>query len=273
MDAMPTELVPRPDSFLIPLVDVDVPAPLRPKMLELSPDSPTDPLFQQGRLSPIPPSAHSSQDSIDSLPSIHIERHESPELRPEPQTPRSDILKPQIPNKGVCRGCSLIILAGEKSVSSADGRLTGRYHKKCFACQACKSSFPTAEFYVHNDHPYCAHHYHELEDSLCATCGKGIEGLYMETTNVAGRGKEKHHPECLKCETCKIRLDHDYFELSGKVYCERDAFRLAMLPKSHDNAPSRPSPLIREYISSMDPNLVKGRNFPERRLTTLMNMI
>jgi len=185
-----------------------------------------------------------------------------------------DMIQTSVPNKGTCRGCSQLILAGQKSVSSADGQLSGRYHKECFVCQACKTSFPTAEFYVHNDHPYCAHHYHELENSLCATCGKGIEGLYMETANVAGRGKEKHHPECLKCTTCTIRLDHDYFELSGKVYCERDAFRLATLPKSHGNAPSRPSPLVREYISSGDPGLLlKGKNFPERRTTRLMNMI
>jgi hypothetical protein len=140
-------------------------------------------------------------------------------------------------------------------------------------CQACKTAFPTAEFYVHNDHPYCGQHYHELENSLCATCGRGIEGLYMETANVAGRGKEKHHPECLKCTTCRIRLDHDYFELSGKVYCERDAFRIASGPKSPHNAPSRPSPLVREYISSGNPGLVEGKNFPERRTNKLMTMI
>src|SRR6201999_3878201 len=105
-------------------------------------------------------------------PSIHVELDASPELAQEPQSSLINIIKPLAPNKGVCRGCSQLILAGQKSVSSADGRLTGRYHKKCFVCQACKTSFPTAEFYVHNDHPYCAHHYHELENSLCATCGK-----------------------------------------------------------------------------------------------------
>lgn len=175
------------------------------------------------------------------------------------------------PNKGICRGCNELIQATQKSVSSADGRLSGRYHKECFVCWTCKSAFATAEFYVYSDHPYCAHHYHELEDSLCATCGRGIEGLYMETHNVAGRGREKHHPDCLKCTTCRVRLDHDYFELSGKVYCERDAFRLATVPKPHENAPTRRSPLIREYISSGDPGLIKGRNFPERRITRLMN--
>ncbi|EXJ75943.1 uncharacterized protein A1O5_00451 [Cladophialophora psammophila CBS 110553] len=250
--------------------EIDVPAPLRPKIPEISPDSPTDPFLQQGRLSPIPDPPNLASDLTDSLFSISVGLRTSPKSTHGPQASLSSSTKPSVPNKGVCRGCSQLILTGQKSVSSADGRLTGRYHKECFVCQACKIAFPTAEFYVHNDHPYCAYHYHELENSLCATCGKGIEGLYMETANVAGRGKEKHHPECLKCTTCRVRLDHDYFELSGKVYCERDAFRLATLPKSHENAPSRPSPLIREYISSGDPGLVKGRNFPERRTTRLM---
>ncbi|KIW17778.1 hypothetical protein PV08_04973 [Exophiala spinifera] len=228
--------------------DVDVPAPLRPRVPPVPADAAAEPAPQQGDLSP-------------------------PENPVKPVTPSTPKAKSKVPNKGICRGCSKVILATQKSVSSADGLLSGRYHKECFVCHTCKASFPTAEFYVHDDHPYCAYHYHELENSLCATCGKGIEGLYMETANVAGRGKEKHHPECLKCTTCHVRLDHDYFELSGRVYCERDAFRLASLPKSRDNMPSRPSPLIREYISSgQDPGMVKGRNFPERRVTRLMNM-
>ena len=261
---------------------VDVPAPLRPRIPEISSELPAEPLFQQGHSPPT-----SEKGSLDQQPnnSVMPTSHgpgSNPTLAEAPAETTAVVqsevrinrkVKPVAPNKGICRGCSKVILVSQKSVSSADGLLTGRYHKECFVCHTCKTAFPTAEFYVHSDHPYCAHHYHELENSLCATCGKGIEGLYMETANVAGRGKEKHHPECLKCTTCHVRLDHDYFELSGKVYCERDAFRLASLPKSRDNAPSRPSPLIREYISSgQDPGMVKGRNFPERRVTRLMNM-
>lgn len=262
-------------STLLRPSDVDMPAPLRPKApestLNIPPDSPTDPLFQQGRLSPIPDLPHQASDSCSSPPATHIDVPMNTQQTPEQDASLRNRNKVTIPNKGICRGCSQMILATQKSVSSADGRLTGRYHKECFVCQTCKAAFPTAEFYVHNDFPYCGQHYHELEDSLCASCGKGIEGLYMETANVSGRGKEKHHPECLRCSTCKIRLDHDYFELSGKVYCERDAFRLATLTKPHGNAPSRPSPLVREYISSGDPGLLSGRNFPERRTTRLMS--
>lgn len=273
-------------SNLLKPTEADFPAPLRPRVPAvpapgLAPESASGPSLEvepvrRGRSSFIEDTESVRNDMPSSSITPTSDKHEVPSSTVAESEPRSasrskSKSRGTAPNKGICRGCSNIIQATQKSVSSADGRLTGRYHKECFVCWTCKSPFPTAEFYVHSDHPYCAHHYHELENSLCATCGRGIEGLYMETHNVAGRGREKHHPECLKCTTCKVRLDHDYFELSGKVYCERDAFRLATMPKPHDNAPTRPSPLIREYISSGDPGLIKGRNFPERRITRLMN--
>lgn len=175
--------------------------------------------------------------------------------------------------KGVCRGCMNNILSGQKSVSSKDGRLTGRYHKECFTCKTCASPFATADFYVHDDQPYCSQHYHEVNGTLCTSCNKGIEGQYMETTSLTGQAGRKFHLECLRCTTCRTQLSEDYFELGGKVYCEKDAFRMASGSKSqYDNAPSRPSPLNREYISSGEPNqsLLSSGKFPERRLTRLM---
>ena len=85
-----------------------------------------------------------------------------------------------------------------KSVSSADGRLTGRYHKPCFVCKTCKEPFQTTDFYVMNNHPYCGRHYHQLNGSLCKTCDQGIEGQYLETEL-----KQKFHPHCF---TCHVRL-------------------------------------------------------------------
>ncbi|KAF7874335.1 hypothetical protein EAF04_003007 [Stromatinia cepivora] len=123
-------------------------------------------------------------------------------------------------SKGNCKACTLPIKG--KSVSSADGRLTGRYHKPCFVCTTCRAPFLTSEFYVHNDAPYCEHHYHQLNNSLCHGCDRGIEGQYLESEK-----KEKFHPTCLNCADCKMNLRHDYFEMDGKIYCERDAFRRA----------------------------------------------
>jgi len=110
--------------------------------------------------------------------------------RPDVPTPAR---RPTTANKGQCRGCGELIQG--KSVSSADGRLTGRYHKQCFVCKTCKEPFQTADFYVLNNNPYCARHYHTLNDSLCKTCDRGIEGQYLET-----EVKQKFHPHCFTCQ-------------------------------------------------------------------------
>ncbi|RMZ87396.1 hypothetical protein DV736_g5377, partial [Chaetothyriales sp. CBS 134916] len=275
--------VPAAEEMEQKLGDLLHPEPAQPavEMLLLQPtspgptcDSPTDPLFINGRLTPIPSEMPKEIEAATVAPTVASEvvaKQHRPR-RPARKDSLAQSKKPAAGSKGICRGCSRPILAGEKSVVSADGRLTGRYHKECLVCSTCKSAFSTAEFYVHADRPYCGHHYHELEDSLCATCGKGIEGLYMETANVAGRGREKHHAKCLKCARCRVQLTEDYFELSGKVYCERDAFRMASAAWTQDNrAPSRSSPLVREYISSGEPKAMqKGTNFPERMITKVM---
>ncbi|KAH0260683.1 hypothetical protein KCU91_g14480, partial [Aureobasidium melanogenum] len=125
--------------------------------------------------------------------------------------------RPGTSSKHICRGCSEPIQG--KSVKAADGRLTGRYHKHCFVCKTCKSAFATADFYVIDNNPYCEHHYHELNNSLCAHCDRGIEGPYLETQQA-----QKFHPSCFTCIDCHKPLSDDYFEIAGKVYCEQHAF-------------------------------------------------
>jgi uncharacterized CHY-type Zn-finger protein len=136
-------------------------------------------------------------------------------------------------------------------VSSADGRLTGRYHKECFVCRTCSEPFATADFYVIKNHPYCSQHYHALKGSLCKTCDRGIEGQFLETES-----KKKFHPTCFTCQTCRRVLQHDYFELNGKAYCERDAMRAARQQPSN--------------FSLGLPGGPPGRIHPERRTTRLM---
>ncbi|KAG2162244.1 hypothetical protein VTO58DRAFT_106278 [Aureobasidium pullulans] len=125
--------------------------------------------------------------------------------------------RPGTSSKHICRGCSEPIQG--KSVKAADGRLTGRYHKHCFVCKTCRSPFATADFYVIDNNPYCEHHYHELNNSLCAHCDRGIEGPYLETQQT-----QKFHPSCFTCIDCQKPLSDDYFEIAGKVYCEQHAF-------------------------------------------------
>ncbi|KAI9742227.1 MAG: hypothetical protein M1818_004127 [Claussenomyces sp. TS43310] len=184
-----------------PLIREQFAKPLSPNPdALLAPESPMDPSIQGGRLSPIPPRS-------EKRPGLN--RSATLPTAPRPTT-----------SKGNCRGCEEPIKG--KSVSSADGRLTGRYHKQCFVCKTCKEPFATTTFYVIDDAPYCERHYHQLNNSICQTCDRGIEGQYLETER-----KSKHHPHCLTCGDCRKILRDGYFEMNGRVYCERDAFRRA----------------------------------------------
>ncbi|TRX97182.1 hypothetical protein FHL15_001976 [Xylaria flabelliformis] len=120
--------------------------------------------------------------------------------------------------RGNCKACQEPITG--KSISSADGRLTGRYHKACFVCATCKEPFSSATFYVHEDRPYCEQHYHKLNGSLCRSCNKGIEGQYLED-----EVPQKYHPGCFRCGDCGVVLRDGYFDVNGRSYCERDAWR------------------------------------------------
>ncbi|OJD16349.1 hypothetical protein AJ78_03483 [Emergomyces pasteurianus Ep9510] len=198
---------PRQPQNLLPMQDID---------------SPTDPSFQNGNLS----SVMQKIDLAQPLPALPTEpalgkRTVSPPARTATRTP--------VGRKNRCRGCHQIIVG--KSVSSADGRLTGRWHKACFVCHTCSSPFQTADFYVLDNLPYCAQHYHELNGSLCGSCNMGIEGQYLETEeeneNFAGGTRKKYHPGCFRCHTCHMVLRGDYFEWDGVAYCERDGRRAA----------------------------------------------
>lgn len=144
----------------------------------------------------------------------------NPQLGPYGQNmmqppPRS---KSAPPSKGPCKSCGDLIQG--KSISSADGRLTGRYHKACFVCTTCREPFSSAEFYVLDDKPFCELHYHKLNGSLCGSCGRGIEGQYLEDEEMV-----KYHVGCFRCGDCGMSLSNGYFEVNGKSYCERDAWR------------------------------------------------
>ncbi|KAM0720122.1 hypothetical protein Q7P37_004258 [Cladosporium fusiforme] len=170
--------------------------------------------------------------SPSSVPASLPPKNRAPPPAFPPPAPHSHpeapaIRRPTTPGiRPVCRGCNLTIEG--KSVKAADGRLTGRWHKQCFTCRTCSQPFATADFYVIDNQPYCEHHYHEANGSLCAGCHSGIEGQYLETTTSAGNSggpptDKKFHPRCFTCVDCKIVLAEDYFEIRGRVYCERHA--------------------------------------------------
>ncbi|KAM3529821.1 hypothetical protein NHJ13051_001630 [Beauveria bassiana] len=144
------------------------------------------------------------------------------------------------PSRGDCKACRMPITG--KSISSADGRLTGKYHKACFVCTTCTRPFSSAEFYVHRDRPYCEIHYHKLNGSLCGACDRGIEGQYAED-----EARVKYHVGCFRCLDCGKSLSDGYFEVDGKSYCERDAWRRV---ESETPPALALTPSAAEYVSS-----------------------
>ncbi|KAJ5855370.1 Zinc finger LIM-type [Penicillium soppii] len=220
-----------------------------------SPDSPTDPSINKGGLSliadrqeaipiPSPTPSHPKQSTSPQPP----QQYRAPQrsfTAPIPQTTHT----PQVPtrsgtrSKGTCRGCNETITG--KSISSSDGRLTGRYHRGCFVCFECHSPFQTVDFYVLNNRPFCAQHYHERNGSLCTVCNTGIEGHYLETVerNPGRSDRRRFHTECLQCRTCHVLLKGDYFEWNGEVFCERDA-RRAAAASYHPPPPGRRRPTL-----------------------------
>ncbi|KAF2681660.1 hypothetical protein K458DRAFT_77279 [Lentithecium fluviatile CBS 122367] len=183
----------------------------RPQIPSKAPELPLDPAIQLGLPFDEPNERKSLRDpALNFAPSPP--RSPSPQRRMPPPARR-----PTTANKGKCRGCAEPIVG--KSVKDSSGRLTGRYHKECFVCRTCSSPFPTAEFYVFENHPYCEHHYHKLNDSICRSCNRGIEGQYLETDQ-----RLKFHPRCFTCSSCRIVLRDDYYQIGGRNFCERHAF-------------------------------------------------
>ncbi|KAI0164401.1 hypothetical protein GGR52DRAFT_121295 [Hypoxylon sp. FL1284] len=169
-----------------------------------------------------PSAPEPSPSRIDPAVQGGLSNIRSPPPPPTPTTREGPSQHTRQPSRsrGSCRACRQPITG--KSISSADGRLTGRYHKGCFACTTCKEPFPSATFYVLGDRPYCELHYHKLNGSLCGSCGRGIEGQYLEDEAAPRR---KHHPGCFRCPDCGVVLRDGYFDVEGRAYCERDAWR------------------------------------------------
>ncbi|EOA87183.1 uncharacterized protein SETTUDRAFT_135788 [Exserohilum turcica Et28A] len=183
------------------------------------PESPMDPAIQMGARTPMSARGPMSRNATQASRS-------PPRNMAEPEPQQLDGRQPKAASKGNCRGCSEPIIG--KSVKDSSGRLTGRYHKHCFVCRECAVPFPTAEFYVFENAPYCEQHYHKLNGSLCNACRRGIEGQYLETDM-----RQKFHPRCFACSTCRLILRDGYFEVAGRRYCERHAQAAAAPPRNH----------------------------------------
>ncbi|KAG6030463.1 hypothetical protein E4U40_007859 [Claviceps sp. LM458 group G5] len=203
---------------------------------------------------------HARTDSRSPRPQYTGERHDNRGISP-------------LPSRGDCKACGIAITG--KSISSADGRLTGKYHKACFVCSTCRAPFSSSVFYVLGDKPYCEQDYHKLNNSLCGSCKRGIEGQFAE--DEAG---VKYHLRCFRCLDCGVSLVDGYFEVAGYAYCERDAWRRVSGPgpgqpprgrtMPHGGHPSRPmlphSGPGGKQLPSLPPPNANPRDRGDRRL-------
>ncbi|CAO3640910.1 unnamed protein product [Cunninghamella echinulata] len=128
---------------------------------------------------------------------------------------RKDFNRLYLPN---CQGCKKPI--EKETVSSSDGKLKGKWHKHCFHCYQCKQPFLNNTFYVFQNQPYCQHHYHQLNKSLCHHCQLPIEGRCAQTTTLDGLVHAKYHPSCFTCHTCHEQITNIYFtDKDHAIYC------------------------------------------------------
>ncbi|ORX45102.1 hypothetical protein DM01DRAFT_1175683 [Hesseltinella vesiculosa] len=112
-----------------------------------------------------------------------------------------------------CRGCGKAV--EKESVSSSDGKLDGKFHKKCFRCHACQQPFADHTFYVYKNQPYCKHDYHQLNHSLCSKCKAPVEGRCAKTSD-----GQKFHPQCFQCHDChQLIQDVYYTDNRNRIFC------------------------------------------------------
>ena len=211
-----------PPSFSRPLYARPADPVPQPEGWMQAPESPMDPAIKSGRFSPTPiPTDRFHQSQMPPIQSTPHTVEDSNQVSGGPISPRNTATQPIIPfpidqplpsfpkrrttaaSKGSCRGCNEPIKG--KSVSSADGRLTGHYHKRCFVCKTCEEPFQSTDFYVLENHPYCSRHYHQLNGSLCKSCDRGIEGHYLET-----EVQQKFHPQCFTCSVGFLYIMESY---------------------------------------------------------------
>ena len=98
-------------------------------------------------------------------------------------------------------------------------RTSAHFVVACPSLTFSQKPFPDKTFYVFDGKPFCAYHYHEANNSLCAAarCGQPIEGPCA-----VSHAGDRYHPEHFLCEYrgCTERLV-EYYELDGRMLCER----------------------------------------------------
>lgn len=193
-------------------------------ILPLSVNKTTSPVFE-----------HNPPQEVDELMDPPINQDESFNFNDHPQhqhqiqhqysEPRVRYTKPtaSLKSKKHCRGCALRITG--KCVSAKDGQISGKWHRECFKCDKCQDLLGS-EFYVLDDAPFCYQCYHEDNNSICPSCGLGIEGECLESMGLDSSSELiRYHPQCLCCYECGGLIQQDeYYTMDGMPYCAQHKF-------------------------------------------------
>lgn len=180
------------------------------------------------RSSMVPPPLPAKDRPVDNPSAQALCASQTPCADPETNTDvrlDSNLRSVSLSMPGICRACLKSL--GPSIVRSVDGMLSGAYHRACFHCTDCDRPLLGETFYVFEDAPFCARHYHERSNTLCAACDKGIEGLYRRTSD-----QKNYHLDCLSCRyqdaegICGMRLE-TYYQLDRLFYCDEHALKIS----------------------------------------------
>lgn len=144
-------------------------------------------------------------------PSSTYKEEENASVAKTTTTTRTTVTK-YPPGQGPCRRCGLEVTT--KAIFSKNpGELSGQWHRECFKCEVCETTFnKKTACYILDDMPYCKQHYHEKNGSICRVCHLAIEGECLENDN-----KERFHVQCLVCFICHNPITNDYYLFNGSV--------------------------------------------------------
>ncbi|KAK9463685.1 uncharacterized protein V1516DRAFT_661814 [Lipomyces oligophaga] len=103
--------------------------------------------------------------------------------------------------------------------------LRGKWHRDCFRCVYCHSSFGSLEcFLTSNGLPCCESCYHSVNGSICIFCHQGIIGTSVVVSDDGGSlqdGVQMAHLSCFRCVECGTVLRETFYETAPGVFmCE-----------------------------------------------------
>lgn len=113
-----------------------------------------------------------------------------------------------------CEHCGELIEGGQQA--EAMGKY---YHPEHFCCCVCGESFPSGQYYCHDNQPYCQQHYGLLVAPKCNECRLP---LLDAADSIAYQGIH-YHVACVKCYICGVELTNDSVMSDGSnIFCQED---------------------------------------------------